>query len=193
MLAPGCGIEAGKASGISRERHLHEEKGMRLILIRHAKSSWDHPMLDDHNRPLASRGRKSTAAIGQWLRDHGHCPRAVLCSTAERTRMTWEGLAEFLPEVSEVEFCPDLYGASGPMMFARLATAKEAPVAMIGHNPGIGDLAAMIVREPSPHRAFRRYPTAATLVCDFPVHNWQAIRPATASVVDFVVPRELMA
>ncbi|MCY4259538.1 MAG: histidine phosphatase family protein [Rhodobacteraceae bacterium] len=165
---------------------------MRLILIRHAKSSWDDPRTGDHGRPLANRGRKSASAIGQWLRDHEYCPRAVFCSTARRARLTWEGLSEFMPEVPEIEFCPDLYGASGGMMLSRLATAKEAPVAMIGHNPGIGDFAAMIVRNPPHHYDFRRYPTAATLVCDFPVTGWQDIRPATATVVDFVVPRELM-
>ncbi len=166
---------------------------MRLILIRHAKSSWDHPMLEDHGRPLARRGQRSTVAIGQWLRNHGYCPRRVLCSTALRTRLTWEGMATCLPAVAGVDLCPDLYGASAPEMFNRLRTARDTPVVMIGHNPGIGDLAALCVRDAPAHPGFRRYPTAATLVCDFPVRGWQDIRPATASVVDFVVPRDLMA
>jgi phosphohistidine phosphatase len=64
-----------------------------LILIRHTKSDWDDSGLDDHDRPLNDRGRLSAPRIGAWLAEQGFEPDAVLCSTARRTRETWEGIS----------------------------------------------------------------------------------------------------
>ena len=65
----------------------------RLILTRHAKSDWDDPMLDDHDRPLNKRGQRSAAELGEWLHSRGYEPDEVLCSTALRTRETWAPVA----------------------------------------------------------------------------------------------------
>ena len=69
---------------------------LRLILTRHAKSSWDSPVAGDHARPLNERGRKSAKAIGQWLSGKGYEPVLVLSSDAERTRETWALMAPAL-------------------------------------------------------------------------------------------------
>jgi phosphohistidine phosphatase len=75
-----------------------------LILIRHAKSDWEHPALDDHDRPLNARGQRSAPRIGAWLAAQGLAPDAVLCSTARRTRETWQGIATRLPGAPEPVF-----------------------------------------------------------------------------------------
>ena len=68
----------------------------RLILTRHATSSWDDPMMPDHDRPLNARGRHSCAVIGDWLTSRGLAPQEVLCSDAVRTVETWERIAPHL-------------------------------------------------------------------------------------------------
>ena len=69
----------------------------RLILTRHAKSSWDDPLMSDHDRPLNERGKAAAADLGQWLASRGYVPDQVLCSDALRTRKTWSGIAPALP------------------------------------------------------------------------------------------------
>ena len=67
----------------------------KVILLRHAKSSWDNPGLDDHDRPLNKRGRAASPVIGEWLTRKQHVPDAILCSTAVRARETLERLDLF--------------------------------------------------------------------------------------------------
>ena len=69
----------------------------RLILTRHAKSSWEDPLTPDHDRPLNERGRAAAADLGQWLASRGYVPGQVLCSDALRTRKTWAGIAPAIP------------------------------------------------------------------------------------------------
>ena len=69
----------------------------RLILTRHAKSSWDDPLTPDHDRPLNERGKAAAADLGQWLASRDYIPGEVLCSDALRTRKTFSGIAPALP------------------------------------------------------------------------------------------------
>lgn len=159
----------------------------RLILMRHAKSDWGSPGLDDHDRPLNARGIRSARALGDWLRAGGRLPDEVLCSTARRTRDTLAGLQLDAP----ARFLPALYHAAPKTMLDALAGARARTVLMIGHNPGIGILAQFMVAAPPAHDRFDDYPTGATLVVDFPGDGWGTVRPGTGEVLDFVIPREL--
>lgn len=158
-----------------------------LILMRHAKSSWDTPMLDDHDRPLNKRGRKSAQALGDWMALEGFLPDQVLCSTAVRTQETFRGLDIAL----EPELRPDLYHADPSDMLAVLKEANGRTVLMIGHNPGIAAFAQALVAEDPDHDRFEDYPTGATLVVRFDIEDWGKLVPGTGAVVDFVAPREL--
>ncbi|RJL06834.1 histidine phosphatase family protein [Paracoccus aestuarii] len=159
----------------------------RLILTRHAKSAWDDPTLDDHDRPLNERGRRSARALGDWMASRGHEPEEVLCSTALRTRETWEMLAIAPLEVRPImRFEPTLYHAGPDRMLAVLRTATMPTVMMLGHNPGISEFAAMLPARAPMDPDFRRYPTAATLVVDFQVDSWDQVRPGEGSVLDFI-------
>ena len=159
----------------------------RLILTRHAKSSWDDPAQPDHDRPLNDRGRRSARELGDWLASRGHEPEEVLCSTAERTRETWACVAMAPLEVRPpVRYEPGLYQAGPEKMLAILRTATAPTVMMIGHNPGIAELAAMLPARVPLDPDFRRYPTAATLVVDFQIGGWGELRPGEGSVMDFV-------
>lgn len=165
----------------------------RLILTRHAKSSWDDPLTPDHDRPLNDRGKAAAADLGQWLASRGYIPEQVLCSDAVRTRKTFSGIAPALPGAPELELKPALYHAGPDVMLAVLRHAKTDVVMMIGHNPGIAEFAARLVAQPPRNPDFNRYPTGATLVVDFNITSWADVGFGLGTVDDFVVPREVAA
>ena len=159
----------------------------RLILMRHAKSDWADPSLPDHDRPLNKRGRRAATALGHWLRAAGLHPDQALCSSAARTQETCARLA--LP--FDPERHPALYLAEAPDMLRTLRAAQGDTVLMIGHNPGIAELAAHLVATPPAHGRFEDYPTGATLVAEFDIDTWRDLQPGTGRAQHFVIPREL--
>ena len=139
----------------------------RLILTRHAKSDWDDPTLPDHDRPLNGRGRRSARALGDWLASRGYDPEEVLCSSALRTRQTWDCVSQAVFETRpDLRIEPALYHAAPETILQVLRTATVPTVMMIGHNPCIAAFAAMLPARPPMDPQFRSYPTAATLVGD---------------------------
>jgi phosphohistidine phosphatase len=165
----------------------------RLILTRHAKSSWDDPATPDHDRPLNARGKAAAAELGVWLASRGYVPGEVLCSDALRTRKTWSGLAPALPGTPILHLKPALYHAGPDVMLAVLRHATEDCVMMIGHNPGMAEFAARLVAHPPLNDEFSRYPTGATMVCEFTTDNWASVGFGQGATVDFVVPSEIIA
>lgn len=163
----------------------------RLVLIRHAKSSWDDPGRDDHSRPLNDRGRRAAAALGQWLASRGYLPDEVLCSTATRTRETWAAIAAAMGLALAPRLVGRLYQAPPEIMRAVLREASGDCVALIGHNPGIAAFAAELPARPPADPDFARYPTGATLIVDFALDDWQALRPCQGDLREFVTPRRL--
>ncbi|MEM6482439.1 MAG: histidine phosphatase family protein [Pseudomonadota bacterium] len=159
----------------------------RLVLMRHAKSSWDSPMLSDHERPLNARGKRSAAALGDWLRTNAIMPDQALVSDAARTRATLAGLDLSL----EPSLLSRLYHAGPETMFETLRDATGSCVLMIGHNPGIAEFASFIVSYQPDHPRFYDYPTGATLVADFDIEEWTELRQGSGQLHAFVVPREL--
>ncbi|MFU8836030.1 MAG: SixA phosphatase family protein [Roseovarius sp.] len=160
----------------------------RLILMRHAKSDWDDPTLPDHARPLNRRGRRSAKALGAWLRTEGLVPGEILCSTATRTQETCARLK--LPLAPRL--LDSLYMAGPQDMLAALRTAHADTVLMIGHNPGIAEFATRLVAAAPEHPRFDDYPTGATLVTDFAIADWAALKEHTGQTRHFVIPRALL-
>lgn len=164
----------------------------RLILVRHAKSSWEDPGQDDHARPLNARGRASAQAVGEWLAARGYLPDHVLCSNATRTAETLALLIEAWPVRPKVQYRQALYHASASGMLDILRRAEGQVVAMVGHNPGIAGFACGMVNRRPDHPRFSDYPTCATAVIDFPIDRWSDAAPASGTVIDFTVPRDLI-
>jgi phosphohistidine phosphatase len=160
----------------------------RLILMRHAKSDWSDASLSDHARTLNARGQRSAGAIGGWLRERGLIPDYVLCSDAVRTVQTLALLG--LGEVPTT-LTPALYLAEPDAMAALLRSQTEDTLLMLGHNPGTGALAEMLLAEAPDHPDFDRYPTCATLVAEFDIQTWSDLRNGTGSARHFIVPRQL--
>jgi len=159
-----------------------------LILMRHAKSSWDDPGLADHDRPLNNRGRASAQAMGDWLRAGGHVPDAAVSSSSERTGQTFLGLGFDVP----VTFTRMLYHAGPELMMEVLRDQQVGAILMLGHNPGIADFAERLVAEAPPHPAFADYPTCATAVIRFDTDSWKDIGWREGQPIDFAIPREVM-
>ena len=151
---------------------------MKLILLRHAKSSWADPLQSDHERPLNARGVTSAAAIGDWLRAKGHLPTQILCSSAARTRETCD-LIRF--EGVPTEFSDALYLVSEGFLSRTIQQAQDTGCLMvIGHNPGLGALALQLAGPTFQDNALCAFPTGACLVIE------------DDTVTDFTVPRRLL-
>jgi phosphohistidine phosphatase len=163
--------------------------GHRLYLLRHAKSSWKDPALADHDRPLNSRGRRAAKAIGRHMRDQGIEPELVLCSPATRARETLERIG---PVGHGAHIEPELYGAGVGALLARLHEVPAAvpSVMVIGHNPGLQDLALFLSRwGPGVREPEAKFPTAGLATLAVP--GWSTLDRGTAELIDFVRPRDL--
>lgn len=169
-----------------------------LILLRHAKSSWSDPALDDHDRPLNKRGRRAAPLIARWLEARGHLPEAIFCSSARRARDTLEQMAEAVPALPAPEIVEDLYHAA-PADLLSVATRLPGDAAramLIGHQPGLGGFARRLTAgTPRPRcaEAFSHFPTAAAAVLTLDIAEWREITFASARFTDFAKPRELEA
>lgn len=165
-----------------------------IILLRHGKSSWSDPTLADLDRPLAPRGERASGRIAKYIRQKKIRPSLVLYSPSLRTRQTLEAIESSLGKRSVVELEPQLYAASEGELLQRLQALPESvdSVMLIGHNPGLHDLArALASRGADLPKLEQKFPTAAlaTLVVDS--DSWAALRRGDAELVDYVVPRQL--
>jgi len=164
----------------------------RLILIRHAKSSWSNGALSDMERPLNARGMAVAARIGVWLSNSGRTPGQVISSTAMRCRQTWEGIAAGLKNPVTPKFDDALYLAEASTMLGMVQGAHADTVLLLGHMPGIGELAHDLRQDPPPHfEPFTKYPTGAVTVLDFRVKEWRALSPGSGILDVYATPDEM--
>ena len=166
-----------------------------LLLLRHAKSSWDDPRLSDHGRPLSARGREAAASVREAMLRLALAPDVVLVSSSRRTLQTLEALLPW-PETPIIEPMDALYLATAPQLFAVLNNVAETvrSLMLIGHNPGLHELALALTGSASApddaRRLAARYPTAA--LAEFAVPGpWRTLAPGGARLVRFLCPRGL--
>lgn len=160
-----------------------------LIVLRHAKSDWSEA-LPDHERPLAPRGVRDAPRLGRWLVEAGRVPELVVCSTARRTRETWQRVSGELPASPPVEYDDDLYGADVPELLgaARRTPADVTTLALVGHEPGVSDLTLHLAgRGEDTRQAQTKFPTGAAAVLAT-ADPWDALQ--TARLVAFFRPRD---
>jgi phosphohistidine phosphatase len=167
-----------------------------LLLMRHAKSSWDRPELADLDRPLAPRGRKAAPLIARYLEDQRLLPDLVLCSHALRVRETWQLMTPVLGGAVACKTLRSLYSAPPSRLLEPLRrVADEVRVLMaIGHNPGLGGLAAALAGA-GPKKALQRlrtkFPTAGLAVLTFEIERWTDLAAGAGRLEEFVRPKDL--
>ncbi len=164
----------------------------RLHLLRHAKSSWDEPGLDDHERPLSGRGEKACQRLAERIPRDGPHPQLVVCSTAMRARQTLELVRPALGD-TQVTLEDGLYHASAQALLERVRGLDPTldEVLFVGHNPGLQEL-ALLLAAPSTQRARiqEKLPTGALVTLEL-IDGWDAAAPGSATVTRLVLPREL--
>jgi phosphohistidine phosphatase len=166
-----------------------------LWLLRHAKSSWDHPELDDRDRPLAPRGMRAAALMREYIESEGIRPDLVLCSSALRTRET---LAAVLPALGEdlvVRIDPSLYTFDAGALIAVLRDLDDddiGSVLFVGHNPAMEELALTLAsRGDRLAEVKEKFPTGALVEIRFSGAPWSEIAADSGELVRFVTPRQL--
>lgn len=172
---------------------------MRLLLLRHAKSDWGKDA-DDHERPLSARGRKAAPEVAHYMRRQDDVPETVLCSTSKRTKETLDLLLPVWRKKPAVRYEGELYLADWPVLLANLkkAPALASPLLLVGHNPGIEQLAIALAGQPKDaqerarlQRLTQKFPTAALAVFDFEIASWRNLKPGSGHLVDYVRPKDL--
>ena len=168
-----------------------------LYLVRHAKSGWDDPTLDDHDRPLDMRGERAALVVGRYALQRRFVPDMVLCSSARRTRDTLELFLQQWSTVPAIEIDRALYLVGEHGLRKRLGdVAPETnSVMMIGHNPDLQDLAILLGGrgdEGLRQKMREKFPTAAFAVLKLPIERWSDLPVAGATLVAFVTPKDLV-
>jgi phosphohistidine phosphatase len=168
----------------------------RILLLRHAKSSWSEPGLGDFERPLAPRGIRAAGTMAAYLAAEGLMPDLVLCSAARRTVETWNHLAGALGRQPTVAIEPGLYLAEADTLLDRLRAvpARISTVLLIGHNPGMEMLARTLIGgggRADRRRLAAKYPTAALAVIDADIAGWPDLAKGKGRLERFVTPKQL--
>lgn len=168
-----------------------------LSLLRHAKSSWDDPVLDDFDRPLSERGRRDAPRMGAFMAERGLIPDLVLCSSARRTRETLDLVLAPLgrPDIA-VTFSRDLYLAPAEALLNALrgCDAGRRHVLLVGHDPGLSELCAELAGSgPRDDLAAMasKFPTAGLAVVDIEAPDWRALGLGQGRLRLFMTPKRL--
>jgi phosphohistidine phosphatase len=139
-----------------------------LLLMRHAKSSWNHPELADHDRPLNKRGKRDAPAMGEYVAEQELVPDLVISSTAVRARKTAEKVARAFGEKIEPVLFPELYHAEPPNYESVLCGLSDqySRVLLVSHNPGIEEILALLAG------VDEAVPTATVAWIELPIESW---------------------
>lgn len=167
-----------------------------LYLLRHAKSDWSEGGMDDFDRPLAKRGRDAAPAMGRFMKSKKLVPDLVLCSAAARAKETWDLVGRELGAGPQVKVLKGLYMASpGRLLGAlRKVPAGAKTVMLVGHNPGMEDLADRLVGSGARKAIARlavKYPTGALAVIHFKEDSWADLAEGSGKLARFMRPKDL--
>ena len=186
-----------------------------LLMMRHAKSSWDVAGQKDFVRPLNKRGRQAASLMGQFMQEQNFQPDFILSSPAKRTRETLEKIKPFLSSNCHFSFIPGLYLASVRLLRVEIAAIPDSVsnLMILGHNPGIWDLSLflwqqrsdmpssdmpssdMIARDrgldqmPNQHPLTQKFPTSAIAHFKCDVRKWADLEENSCSLEGFYRPK----
>ena len=167
-----------------------------LIFLRHAKSSWALPGVDDFDRPLNDRGNNAAPKMANWLTSEGIKPDVIVCSSAKRTRETLAHIEPMFSQEIAAIMEPNLYLASSDQLFESAAALDDTfeTAMLLGHNPGLHDaalsaLTAASRRESGEMRS--RFPTCACAIISLPINSWSEINTDIGELDAYMTPKGL--
>jgi phosphohistidine phosphatase len=167
-----------------------------LSLLRHAKSSWSKPGLEDFERPLNDRGETAAPRMGAFMARRGLAPDLIVCSTAVRARQTLNLMLPYLKGAPELVYEDALYLATSAAMLKRLHKVEPGVrhAMIVGHDPGMHALAVELAGTGSPDdlaRLAEKFPTAGLAVLVFEVRAWREVHWGGGRLELFTAPRRL--
>lgn len=159
-----------------------------VLILRHAKSSWNHPELSDYERPLNSRGKRDAPRMGKHLRQEGLIPDRILTSSAKRARKTANKVAKSCGYTGKVKKLEAFYDTVPGVFFKTLQALsdKYQRVMVVGHNPTMEQLVNHLTGE------IEQMPTAALAHIELPIQQWDALDLYTkGTLVNLWTPKTL--
>jgi phosphohistidine phosphatase len=165
-----------------------------LYLLRHAKSDWESEFSLDHERGLAPRGEKAAKQISRYWDEIGFHVDTCYCSDAVRCLKTWEILETHYSSTDHFEERSEIYQADLDSLLdlVRYAPETSQSLLLIGHNPGLEELAEYLIlgerREELHNPLFTKFPTTAFLGISLSVESWRDISPGHASIILYWIP-----
>jgi phosphohistidine phosphatase len=165
-----------------------------LTLLRHAKSGWDDPVKRDFDRPLNPRGRRAAATVGREMRRLGLAFDRVVASPARRVIETIEEVASSFGPLAP-DYDERIYLAPTPTLFELVRETPDAVerLLLVGHSPGMEELALLLARPEGPLRAEVeiKYPTGTLAEIALPVDHWSEVSEGRGRIARFIRPRDL--
>ncbi|MBO6792875.1 MAG: histidine phosphatase family protein [Balneolaceae bacterium] len=163
-----------------------------ILLLRHAKSSWDNPELEDFDRPLSGRGLNDAPRMGRFLKKTGYRPEYIVSSTAQRARQTTKLCVEGMKrDESIVRWDSDLYFESVGKYLEAIQNApeKSETIMLVGHNPLIEATATLL--SGGRDKTAVRVPTAGLVCLESYAVRWGDINPGTCQIKWMMIPKLL--
>ncbi len=159
-----------------------------VLLFRHGKSDWNASYGRDHDRPLNSRGKRASRAMGRWLANTGPLPELILCSTAVRARATCDRARAAGAWTSDVRYERELYHAVPDVLLHYLQEVSDSiqTVMLVGHQPTWSMTATLLSGRP-----IDLFPTASMTRVDLSIDSWAHTMPGTGKLIWHQLPKRL--
>jgi phosphohistidine phosphatase len=155
-----------------------------LLILRHAKSSWKHPELSDHDRPLNKRGKHDAPLMGRLLKEKELVPDLIISSTAVRAKDTALVVGEVVGYTKKINFLSSLYSA-GPDAYIQAINDvagdnNYSTLLVVGHNPGLEELIEVITGD------LQQLSTCALAIIEIPIQKWSFIKEKQGKLIDCI-------
>lgn len=167
-----------------------------LIFLRHAKSSWALPGIDDFDRPLNERGNNAAPQLANWLASEGFKPDVIVTSPAKRPLETLAHIEPIIGQEATTVIDHSLYLASSDRLFECAADIDDTfkTAMLLAHNPGLHDAALSVLTAASKRESGEmrsRFPTCACAVVSLPINRWSEITAGIGELNAYMTPRRL--
>ena len=162
---------------------------LRLYILRHVNTAWALPGQRDFDRALNEEGVEDLAVIRNWIKEQNFSPQHVYCSSAVRTRSTFDGIQSAMESKPSVDYLDRLYsGNIADYMSALTEHDENTDVMIIGHNPNCASLLGYLISQTDQGMA-HSFPAGALAAIDFDIEAWSELKPNGGKLAEFLIPR----